>query len=815
MVKKISPKTRLQIFNICAVGVNTPLVVIIQTEQKQATMKKVILMNVLLIITLMTKAQYTQTIRGTVIDQILQKPIAGASVQLMGTSKGYITDSLGNFRITDIPVGNATLIITSVGYKDNAVPNITVDAGKEIILNIPMQELVKQIDAVVVSSSSKKNKPINDLSVVSARAFTVEETQKYAAAVNDPLRMATNYAGVVSADDGNNQIVIRGNSPTGLLWRMEGIDIPNPNHFAAQGSSGGGISILSAQLLSNSDFVTGAFTAEYGNALSGVFDLKLRKGNNEKREITLQAGVLGLNAAIEGPFSKNYNGSYLINYRYSTLSLLDKIGLNVGTGTTNFQDLSYNIALPTKKAGTFTVFGFNGWSNQKNDADTDSTAWKTDADRYSAKYISNTVFNGITHSINIGSNSKLNSAVGYSSSRLSYIEHFLESPKANTETFDGTNNTDKFTATTTFNHRFNRKNSLRAGVIFNTVDFNFYQITRDNITEPLIVRNDIKANTSTLQTFANWQFRASDKLTFNTGLHYLQLFYNNTSNIEPRFSAKWDLNKKNTLAVGYGRHSQAQGWGIYFAEGEKDGVKEQPNKNLGFTKADHYVLSWQHAFSKNLRLKTEAYYQQLFDVPVSTSDTNTVSTLNMENGYITDELVNKGKGRNYGLEISLEKYLDKNFYFMFSNSLYQSKYTASDGIERNTRFNGNIVSNLVAGKEFVFADGRRTLSLNIRILYAGGYRYTPIDLEQSKALGYTVYKDKEAFSLQNPAYTRGDIRISMKWNRKNFTSTLSLDVQNVTNHQNIYNQYYDITKGGLVTNYQVGIIPILNYKVEF
>ena len=779
-------------------------------------MKRTILVNVLLMLAIFAQAQYTQTIRGTVSDQILQKPITGATVQLAGANKGAITDSLGNFRITDIQVGKVTLIITSIGYKDNAVPNITVDAGKEIVLNIPMQELIKQNEAVVVSASSKKNKPINDLSVVSARAFTVEETQKYAAAVNDPLRMATNYAGVISADDGNNQVVIRGNSPTGLLWRMEGIDIPNPNHFAAQGSSGGGISILSAQLLSNSDFISGAFASEYGNALSGVFDLKLRKGNNEKREITLQAGLLGLNAAVEGPFSKNYKGSYLINYRYSTLSLLDKLGVNIGgSSATNFQDLSYNIALPTKKAGTFTLFGFNGLSNQKFNADEDSTTWKTDADRYSSDYVSNTYFNGITHSINIGGGSKLNSAIGYSSVRLSYKEHFLESSESSIPTFDGTNNINKFTASTTFNHRFSRKNSLRAGIIFNAVDFNFYQAARENLTAPFIEANNIKTNTSTLQSFANWQFRVSDKLTFNTGLHYLQLAYNNTNSIEPRFSVKWDADKKNTLALGYGKHSQLQGWGIYFAEVDKDGVKEQPNKNLGFTMADHYVASWQHAFSKNLRLKTELYYQQLYNVPVSISDTNTESTLNMQNGFITDELMNTGKGRNYGAEISLEKYLDRNFYFMFSNSFYQSKYTASDGIERNTRFNGNVISNLVAGKEFVFANGRRALGLNIRVLYAGGYRYTPVDLEQSQTLGYTVYKDKEAYSLKNPDYMRGDIRISMKWNRKNFTSTLSLDVQNATNHQNIYNQYYDITKGGLVTNYQTGIIPILNYKVEF
>lgn len=777
---------------------------------------KTILISVLLLTVSYVNAQYTQTIRGNISDQLLQHPIAGASIYIAGTQQGTISDSSGNFRITDVKIGSVTLIFNSIGYYDNALPNLIVNSGKEIVLNILLQEKVQVINDVVVKTNSKKNKPLNDFSLVSARAFTVEETQKYAAAVNDPLRMATNFAGVAAADDGNNQIVIRGNAPTGLLWRMEGIDIPNPNHFAAQGSSGGGISILSAQVLSNSDFVTGAFAAEYGNALSGVFDLKLRKGNNEKRETTLQAGVLGLNAAIEGPFSKKYKGSYLINYRYSTLSLLDKLGVQVGTGATNFQDLSYNISLPTSKAGNFTLFGFNGLSNQQYDAEKDSTLWKTDADRYTANYVSNTWFNGITHTINIGSSNKVNTAIGYSTSRLSYKENYLEQADSSATTFNGTNNNNKLTVTSTLNHRFSRKNSLRTGIIFNANDFNYYEASRENKAAPLLQTNNVKTNTTTLQSFVSWQYKPAENFTINTGIHYLQLFFNNTKSIEPRFSVKWEADKKNALAFGFGQHSQLQGWGIYFTETKDSaGIVSMPNRNLGFTKAQHYVISYNHSFGNNLRLKTELYYQHLFKVPVSTSDTNTISTLNIQNGFISDALVNNGKGRNYGLEISVEKYLDKHFYFMFSNSFYQSKYTASDGLERNTAFNGNIISNLVAGKEIVFAEGRRTLGLNIRLLYTGGYRYTPIDLDASEAMGYTVYNNQDAYSLQNPDYMRADIRISMKWNRKNFTSTLSLDLQNATNHQNIYNQYYDITKGGLVTNYQTGIIPILNYKVEF
>jgi hypothetical protein len=251
------------------------------------------------------QAQYSQQFRGTITDQVLQQPLAGATVTINPLGRSVITDEHGVFRFSSIPVGSYRITISYTGFKEGVLENIAVNSGKETVINVSLEAIIHTEAAVVIKAGSKKNKPLNDMSAVSARAFTVEETQKYAAAVNDPLRMATGFAGVFAADDGNNSIVIRGNSPTGLLWRMEGMDIPNPNHFSTPGNSGGGISILSSQLLSNSDFVTAAFAAEYGNALSGVFDLRLRKGNNEKREYTLQAGVLGLNAAMEGPFSKN------------------------------------------------------------------------------------------------------------------------------------------------------------------------------------------------------------------------------------------------------------------------------------------------------------------------------------------------------------------------------------------------------------------------------------------------------------------------------------------------------------------------------
>jgi len=755
-------------------------------------------------------AQLTQNIRGTVTDQLLQTPIAGATVVITGTDKKVVADSLGNFRIPNVAAGTYTLLITCINYADAVASNIVVNTGKEVVLTITMETKVRTEKAVVITANSKKNRPLNDMSVVSARAFTVEETQKYAAAVNDPLRMVTGFAGVASADDGGNDIVIRGNAPTGLLWRMEGVDIPNPNHFSEAGGSGGGISILSSQTLANSDFITGAFAAEYGNALSGVFDLKLRKGNNEKNEYALQAGFLGLNAAAEGPLA--HKGSYLVNYRYSTLSLLNKMGLDLSQGVTNFQDLSYNIYLPTKNKGIFTVFGFGGLSSDNQKIETDSSKWEMQDDRYAGKFIANTGATGITHTIPIDNQTTLKSALAYSYTANSYNEKYVESSKSILDNYKDNYVTQKILVSSTLNHKINASNSLRAGAYVNFIFFKYYKLSKENPNAPLLENINTSGNTQTVQAFVQWQYKPYNNLTFNVGMHYLALLYNNTGSAEPRASVKWDPDNKSSLAFGYGLHSQLQALGVYFA---KDAYGQPTNQYIDLTRAHHFVLSYSRLVGYKLRAKTEVYYQQLFDVPVTVDPAKTFSTLNIQNEFITDPLTNNGKGRNYGIELTLEKFLDNNLYYTVNGSFYQSKYTAADGVERNTRYNGNYLFNGVAGKEFPLSGQRKVLGLNIKVIYAGGYRTTPIDLPASQAGGYTIYKEKEAFSLQNSAYFRPDCRISLKWNRTRLTSTLSLDIQNVINRKNIYNQKYDLLKGTTITNYQNGMIPVLNYKVEW
>jgi hypothetical protein len=757
----------------------------------------------------------TQSIRGTIVDQVSKAPLPGASVVVMGSDPmiGGTTDDNGNFKLLKVPVGQQSLRVTFIGYKELVIP-VVVNSGKEVVLGVSVEEDIARLDEVVVTPDIEKNKPINEMSTVSARTFSVEETRRFAAAVNDPARAALSFAGVVSTDDGNNTISIRGNSPYGLLWRMEGVDIPNPNHFANVGASGGGISILSSQLMSNSDFVTGAFAAEYGNALAGVFDINLRKGNNEKREYTVQAGFLGLDVAAEGPFSKNYGGSYLINYRYSTLSVLSAVGFDVGEEVTNFQDLSYNVWLPTRRAGNFSLFGFGGLSSQVDEAEKDSTHWVNDFERYQSTYFSNTGAAGLKHAINFG-DTYIQSSLVVSGNDHGYHEERLDDTYTPQPSYEQKYISRKVTLSSVMNNKFNARFNLRSGIYVNEYfyDLSEHSVTPDTmrIDEPLNARS----RATTLQGFSQLSYRASPRLMFKGGAHFMYLTNNGSAALEPRASLRYDFTDKQAMTLGYGLHSQMQTVGIYEAQvREDDGTLTKPNQSIGFNKSHHLVLGYDRSLTKFLHIKTEVYYQKLFNIAVIDNIESPISTLVLEDGYLTLPLVNEGKGRNMGLELTLEQFMHRNLYFLLSGSLYDSKYTALDGVWRNSRFNGRGSLVFTAGKEWEWRKSR-TFGVNIKTIYAGGFRITPVDLEQSNAEGRPVYLADQAYEEQLPAYFRTDLRISLKRNKPRSTSTIAIDVQNVTNRENVGGRFYDPRAGAMREWYQLPLLPVLSYRVEF
>ncbi|MBL7844138.1 MAG: TonB-dependent receptor [Cyclobacteriaceae bacterium] len=778
-------------------------------------LKKIVVTVFIFTATWLNAQTLTQTLRGKIIDQVTQTPLPGATVMVLNTDPlvGATTDVDGDFKILKLPIGTYTIRVSFIGYKDFVLPNVVVNSGKEVVLNIPIEEDIVQMDEIVVTAV-EKDRTINEMVLVSGRTFSVEETRKFAAAINDPARMAASFSGVVSTDDGNNNISIRGNNPNGLLWRMEGIDIPNPNHFVSPGASGGGISILSSQLLTNSDFMTGAFAAEYGNALSGVFDLSLRKGNNEKRELTFQAGFLGVDFAAEGPIARNYKGSYLINYRYSTLSILSKVGVPLGDYITNFQDLSVNIHLPTGKKSAITIFGFGGLSDQKNEAKKDSLAWEYDYERYSSNYFSNTGALGIKHAYMMNKNNFLQTTVLASGNELGDITYKLDDDYTNQRWYDGNFTNSKITLSSVLSTKLSARYSMRNGIYLNQLNYSLRQQSFHTDVNQFLTDINSKGNTQSIQAFSQVNIKASEQLTINGGVHYLQLLLNNSFSVEPRVSASYALDEVQRFNIGYGLHSQVQPLGTYFGEHEENGETVKANKNLDLSKSHHFVVGYDRSLNPYLRIKVETYYQHLFNIPIKAGINETYSILNQEWSYETAPLVNDGNGKNYGVEFTLEQFTHNNLYFLLSTSVYNSLYKTNENKWRNTRFNGNANITFTGGKEFILKKDR-VLGINLRSIYSGGLRTTPINLEESIARGETVHYDERAFEDQNPAYFRTDLRMSLKRNKPKSTHTLALDIQNVTNRKNIYGKYFEPLSGEVTTAYQTPLIPVLSYKIEF
>ena len=768
--------------------------------------------------------ELTQTIRGTIIDKQTQSPLPGAVVSIINSNplKASISDENGKFRLENVVLGRVQLKISLISYKEKFLTVVLI-SGKESVLSVELEENAVQGQEVVVTAEVDKTKTSNKMATVSARVFSTEEASRYAGSRGDPARMAANFAGVSGANDSRNDIIVRGNSPLGILWRLNGLDIPNPNHFGSMGSTGGPISILNNNTLDNSDFLTGAFPADYGNATAGVFDLKMRSGNNEKYEFLGMVGFNGFEFGAEGPFSKKKkNASFLVNYRYSTLSVFKYLNIDFGTGSAvpQYQDITFKMDLPTKKAGKFSVWGIGGLSFAELLQSQQSK--ENNLYGYSGRdmlFRSNVGATGVSHTYLINSSSYVKTNIGVTGQY-----NFIKADRVDTTTkpsttrpeYRNTSYTVKYTSNITYNKKFNSRNFLNAGIYVDSYGTKFVD-SIDTYGTGFVTLRNYQGNALLGRAFVQWKHSFTEKFSINTGVSYQLLTLNNSSAPEPRFGMRYEFNKKQSLSFGTGMHSQVQPLYVYFATANLgNGVVKETNRNLDFTRATHAVLAYDVNLFSNFRIKTELYYQYLYRVPVKVRK-DYFSTINLGADFESpnvDSLINDGTGENYGFELTLEKFYSKGYYFLITASLFESKYTASDKVIRNTAFNGNYVFNALAGKEFKIKE-KHTFGIDIKLTYAGGKRYVPINLDLSQQFNMEIRDKTQAYNAQFDPYFRIDVKPSYKLNTKRLTHELSIDIQNVTKHNNIFQQQYDLNTKTITTSYQLKFFVIPQYRLTF
>ncbi|HEY0653755.1 MAG TPA: TonB-dependent receptor [Chryseosolibacter sp.] len=761
--------------------------------------------------------QITQTVRGKIVDQDSQMPLIGATIFVAGSNPvlGSVTDVDGSFRITGVPIGRVTLKVTYMGYEEQTVPNLLIGSAKEEILNISLKESISTLNEVVIEGQDPKGEVLNEMALISAHTFSVEETQRFAGSFDDPARMVVAFAGVNGDAEGNNDIIVRGNSPKGILWRLEGIAIPNPNHFAGEGSTGGPINALSSKMLSNSDFFTGAFSPEYGDATSGVFDMKLKNGNNEKREYTAAISTLGIDVTAEGPFSEFSKASYIANYRYSALDLLDRAGVVDFGGVPRYQDMSFKIAMPLNKKHYFSLFGLGGMSG----IDTEETD-EADEDLITGKFNGNNKLGviGLSHIWQMNDDMYLRSSLAGTGTESEFRYAIPDEADVFYTIEKGTIAKTSAIATTTFNYKINAKNKIETGLIFTRLNFNMRVDEWDFEQDLLMNELSDEGSSSTLQAFASWKYRLNDDLTMISGLHYLRFSLNGNHSIEPRVALKWQTTDRSSFNLGAGLHSKLEGVSTYLAKRQdENGVVSQPNKNLELTKAAHFVFGYDNQLGANTHLKVETYYQHLFDVPVENSSASAFSLLNMSEGYTTRDLVNEGTGKNYGVELTVERYLHHGLYYMSTLSLFRSLYTAADGVERKSAFDNNYVANLIGGKEFnVGAPSKnKVLFVNTKVALIGGKRYSPVLLAESIEAGHEVIDEANPFSQKSGDIFRTDFSIGLRRNRKRTTTEFKFDVQNIFNNQTVVSEDYIAASQSIYRNKQLGMLPTISYKISF
>ncbi|HAW51594.1 MAG TPA: hypothetical protein DCX54_04590, partial [Flavobacteriales bacterium] len=373
------------------------------------------------------------------------------------------------------------------------------------------------------------------------------------------------------------------------------------------------------------------------------------------------------------------------------------------------------------------------------------------------------------------------------------------------------------------NKKLNARNKVKIGVNYRWLLFDMadkYYSSQSNTTRLLTGYN---GSTNFMQAYAEWQFRATERLTFNTGLHGQYLVLNSSNAIEPRVGAKYQLAKKHYLGMAYGLHSQMAPMDIYFSvQRDNLGNEYNPNKNLDFTKSHHFVLSYDWNISNTSRFRSEVYYQYLFNTIID-QDSSFWALLNRTtfNDGNPDLMVNDGTGVNYGIELTLEQFMNRGFYGLLTSSIYRSTYIPSDGIERSTAFDSRYIVNLVTGKEFAVgkknpdAKRKKWICLDGKISYAGGRRYIPIDEAQSTIDGELVWDEKNAFKAQFDPYFRADVRIAYRISGKKASQEWALDVQNVTNAQNPYLLDWNTATNEVEIVYQLGLFPVMQYKIEF
>jgi len=730
---------------------------------------------------------YSQTVlRGSIVDADNGLPLIGANVQISGQNKGAVTDSLGLFRFNDIVAGRYQVSVSYIGYEQLNIKELLLSSGKEKILRLELREAATSLSSVVVKGRKARSPDPNLIHI------SQEETLRFPATFFDPARLATAYGSVTNANDQANHLVVRGQSPVGMKWRLHGHEIVNPNHTANAGTfsdrisaSGGGINAFSAQVIDETILYVGNSPAYLGNATAGIMDMQLKDGNDEKREYTVQAGLIGVDFLAEGPIGKT-KSSYIVNYRYSFTGLLSDLGVPLGDEDIRFQDLSFKLHFQGKNNGDLSVFGLLGQSSNAFYGSESPSEWMTEKDLFkSVLFDSKMGVIGVNWQRPQGKKGQWN---------LSSVWSGLNTTRRAISDSDLIPNEE-------YNRLDEQKKSFRAAYHQKLMPFGHFSIGMEALQQESLLEfiSDFQRNEWTLHPYFNWHYNIK-KLRLQLGYRgaYFTNWKENNYYNEPKLSFSYQLSKKHTFGVNYNQQTQ----------------NSSPYSRLLEPKRANQFSAFWHSFVKeDLKFSLVAYQQKLsgFAGQGARSELNQLESIDQYFGE-------SSKGKNVGVEASLQHFANGQWWYVLSMGVFDARYENEQGDWLKTRYASNYNASATIGKEwsgFDKTDQQRRLGCNIALHVNGGQRSLPILVEASEQQNKTVFDYSQGFIHQYQNYFRIDFRLYYQKNRPKWNSLLSFDIQNLSDHKNVAYDYFDRLTGQVERRFQLPLIPIMSYQLSF
>lgn len=762
----------------------------------------------------------SQFVYGVITDIESGQPVGGAQfvISRRGVLEVTYTDSLGHFRTRPVYPGPANCRISAIGYDTLYLPNEKISTGKALGLDIQLSPRLYTLSEATVRSSAFSGDLITQMNIIKPG-----EGEKMAATFYDPVRMARLQSGAVILNDQANEISLFGLPPDFNSWRLEGMEIISPNHLRNAGTftdkpglTGGGVNILSHQMLDHSQFITGATPIEYGNALGGIMDMQLRKGNPYKAEHRAKASLLGLEFATEGPVPVGSAASYLGNFRYSTVGLLSAIGVDFGDEEIRFFDGSAHIHLPLRRGRTtIQLFGTAGQSENNFFRKEDLTEVEEEKDLSNILYSDDYVQAGLTMKHLLGRDGILQLGFSFSGTSISRDEVSFDSLITMNRITDLFIDHEKFHLSGSVQFSLFPEGIVHAGIshIVDHLELNQF----DN--QPLFNTYWSYYAPKQSRPFIDFQYDPKGPFRLELGLEtpFTEL---DDIVIAPSATLGYLPTKNLQFEFSYRKMTQLpQPW-LFPTNSDADTNNIQAIYGLNspdFIISDQFSLRAGVGITPHLQAVTQLFLKKFSELPV-TNDNPGFSAFQQLSPPAIYRFAPNGVAQNYGVQQQFRLQTENLWTGQLALTYYKSQYaTEEGGVWLPAQFDHGLSTTGFIGRNFTKEKekGLRTIGFSLACIYHGGTGEAPILLDESRQAGETVFDYSEGFKEKLDNYFRIDLQLFVQKDRARTSSRLSIDIQNLLNTENAAYNYYDAFLGSAVTKNQLGIIPLLSYQLDF